>query len=364
MAEAIVLMEAAGVDAAAGLDVLAGGLAASRILDLKRESMLARSFQPGFRIDLHHKDMGIILDAARTAEVALPMSRAHRAARRRRPRPGARLARPLRAPAGGRGALRQRKGQPMKMPAMNAVVEVLRSEGVDVAFGCPGAAILPLYKAMEELGGIEHLVVRHEEGATHMADGWARTNGRVGLAIGTSGPAGTNMITGLYTAFADSIPIVCVTGQAASTKLHQEAFQAVDIVEIAKPVTKWAVQVKEAAQAPWIFREAFRTARSGRPRSRPHRHPRRHRQAGHRVRPLDRRPAARGQGRAAPAARRARARPAPGRRAPAAAVGRRGRHRRRLGRAGSSWPNSCTSPCRSRSWARAPSTRTTRCSPA
>ncbi|MEV2266145.1 glyoxylate carboligase [Nonomuraea africana] len=151
------------------------------------------------------------------------------------------------------------------MPAMNAVVEVLKSEGVDVAFGCPGAAILPLYKAMEELGGIEHLVVRHEEGATHMADGWARTNGRVGLAIGTSGPAGTNMITGLYTAFADSIPIICVTGQAASTKLHQEAFQAVDIVEIAKPVTKWAVQVKEAAQAPWIFREAFRIARSGRP---------------------------------------------------------------------------------------------------
>ncbi|MFI6907566.1 glyoxylate carboligase [Nonomuraea sp. NPDC050394] len=151
------------------------------------------------------------------------------------------------------------------MPAMEAVVHVLRSEGVDVAFGCPGAAILPLYKAMERLGGIEHLIVRHEEGATHMADGWARTNGRVGLAIGTSGPAGTNMITGLYTAIADSIPMICVTGQAASTKLHQEAFQAVDIVEIAKPVTKWAVQIKEAAQAPWIFREAFRIARSGRP---------------------------------------------------------------------------------------------------
>ncbi|WP_206184500.1 glyoxylate carboligase [Thermoactinospora rubra] len=151
------------------------------------------------------------------------------------------------------------------MPAMNAVVHVLRSEGVDVAFGCPGAAILPLYKAMEELGGIEHLIVRHEEGATHMADGWARTNGRVGVAIGTSGPAGTNMITGLYTALADSIPMICVTGQAATAKLHQEAFQAVDIVEIAKPVTKWAVQLKEAAQAPWIFREAFRVARSGRP---------------------------------------------------------------------------------------------------
>ncbi|WP_446684951.1 glyoxylate carboligase [Kibdelosporangium persicum] len=148
---------------------------------------------------------------------------------------------------------------------MQAVVEILKSEGVDTAFGCPGAAILPLYKALEVVGGIEHLIVRHEEGATHMADGWARTNGKVGVAIGTSGPAGTNMITGLYTALADSIPIICVTGQAVSSKLHQEAFQAVDIVEIAKPVTKWAVQVKEAAQAPWIFREAFRVAQSGRP---------------------------------------------------------------------------------------------------
>ena len=152
-----------------------------------------------------------------------------------------------------------------RMPAMETVVHVLRSEGVDIAFGCPGAAILPLYKAMETVGGIEHLTVRHEEGATHMADGWSRTTGKVGVAIGTSGPAGTNMITGLYTAIADSIPIVCITGQAVSTALHKESFQAVDIVEIAKPVTKWAVQVKEAATAPWVFREAFRVARSGRP---------------------------------------------------------------------------------------------------
>ncbi|SHF13494.1 glyoxylate carboligase [Streptoalloteichus hindustanus] len=152
-----------------------------------------------------------------------------------------------------------------KIPTMRAVVEILRSEGVDTVFGCPGAAILPLYKALEQDGSIEHLVVRHEEGATHMADGWARTTGNVGVAIGTSGPAGTNMITGLYTALADSIPMLCITGQAVSTKLHQEAFQAVDIVEIARPVTKWAVQIKEAAQAPWILREAFRIARSGRP---------------------------------------------------------------------------------------------------
>ena len=151
-----------------------------------------------------------------------------------------------------------------KIPCMDAVVSVLASEGVDIAFGCPGAAILPFYAALRR-SEIRHLIVRHEEGATHMADGWARTNGRVGVAIGTSGPAGTNMITGLYTAHADSIPMICITGQAPTGKLHQEAFQAVDIVEIAKPVTKWAVQVKEAAQAPWIFREAFRIARSGRP---------------------------------------------------------------------------------------------------
>nr|WP_084628483.1 glyoxylate carboligase [Amycolatopsis nigrescens] len=151
-----------------------------------------------------------------------------------------------------------------KIPVMQAVVQVLASEGVDTVFGCPGAAILPLYQALQG-SGIEHLVVRHEEGATHMADGWARTNGNVGVAIGTSGPAGTNMITGLYTAQADSIPIICITGQADSRKLHTEAFQAVDIVEIAKPVTKWAVQAKEAAQLPWLFREAFRIARSGRP---------------------------------------------------------------------------------------------------
>lgn len=153
----------------------------------------------------------------------------------------------------------------VQMPAMNAVVEVLKSEGVDVAFGCPGAAILPLYKAMEQVGGIEHLTVRHEEGATHMADGWSRTTGGVGVAIGTSGPAGTNMITGLYTAMADSIPIVCITGQNRTDLLDKEGFQAVDIVEIAKPVTKWAVQIKEPGTAPWVFREAFRIARQGRP---------------------------------------------------------------------------------------------------
>lgn len=152
-----------------------------------------------------------------------------------------------------------------RMSAMEAVVKVLESEGVNVAFGIPGANILPLYAALRQSTQIRHLTMRHEEGATHAADGYARATGEVGIAIGTSGPAGTNMITGLYTAQADSIPIICITGQAPRPVLHKEAFQAVDIVEIAKPVTKWAVQVKEAAQAPWIFRKAFQIAREGRP---------------------------------------------------------------------------------------------------
>jgi tartronate-semialdehyde synthase len=147
---------------------------------------------------------------------------------------------------------------------MEAAVAVMESEGVDTVFGIPGAAILPLYAALRT-SGIRHITVRHEEGGTHAADGWSRATGKVGVCIGTSGPAGTNMITGLYTALADSIPMVCITGQAPKAKLHQEAFQAVDIVEIAKPVTKWAVQLKEPGQAPWVFREAFRIARSGRP---------------------------------------------------------------------------------------------------
>ena len=147
---------------------------------------------------------------------------------------------------------------------MDAVVKVMEDEGVEVAFGVPGAAILPLYKALGKSGKIRHYSVRHEEGGTHAADGYTRVTGKVGINIGTSGPAGTNMITGLYTCMADSIPQICITGQAPTSVLHKEAFQAVDIVEIAKPVTKWAVQVKEPGQLVWTFREAFRIAQEGR----------------------------------------------------------------------------------------------------
>jgi tartronate-semialdehyde synthase len=152
-----------------------------------------------------------------------------------------------------------------RVKVMEAAVQIMEDEGVEFVFGIPGAAILPLYQALSKSDKIRHIIVRHEEGGTHAADALARVTGGVGVAIGTSGPAGTNMITGLYTAWADSIPIICITGQAPTHLLHKEAFQAVDIVEIAKPVTKWSVQVKETAQIPWVFREAFRIARSGRP---------------------------------------------------------------------------------------------------
>jgi tartronate-semialdehyde synthase len=151
------------------------------------------------------------------------------------------------------------------MDAMDAVVGVMEDEGVEVAIGVPGAAILPLYKALSKSDQIKHYSVRHEEGGTHAADGYARVTGKVGINIGTSGPAGTNMITGLYTCLADSIPMICIVGQAPTSVLHKEAFQAIDIVEIAKPVTKWAVQVREPAQLVWTFREAFRIAQEGRP---------------------------------------------------------------------------------------------------
>lgn len=151
-----------------------------------------------------------------------------------------------------------------KMTATEAAVKVLESEGVKVAFGIPGAAILPLYDALRQ-GTIRHVLVRHEEGGTHCAEGYTRASGQIGVAIGTSGPAGTNMITGLYSAMADSIPILCITGQAPRAKLHKEDFQAIDVPAIARPVTKWSTTVMEAAQVPWAFRHAFHVMKSGRP---------------------------------------------------------------------------------------------------
>ena len=154
-----------------------------------------------------------------------------------------------------------------RMTAARAAVEILELEGVDVAFGVPGAAINPFYAALKAHGGIRHTLARHVEGASHMADGYSRTRaGNIGVCVGTSGPAGTDMITGLYAAAADSVPILAITGQAPVARLHKEDFQAVDIAAIAAPVTKMAVTVLEAAQVPGVFQKAFHLMRSGRDR--------------------------------------------------------------------------------------------------
>lgn len=153
-----------------------------------------------------------------------------------------------------------------KMKAAMAAVLVMEREGVTQAFGVPGAAINPLYAALRERQSIAHILARHVEGASHMAEGYTRAEaGNIGVCIGTSGPAGTDMITGLYSASADSIPILCITGQAPRARLHKEDFQAVDIESISKPVTKWSVTVREPGLVPRVFQQAFHLMRSGRP---------------------------------------------------------------------------------------------------
>ncbi len=153
-----------------------------------------------------------------------------------------------------------------RMKAAEAAVIVLEKEGVRDVFGVPGAAINPFYAAMRGRNSMRHVLARHVEGASHMAEGYTRAKpGNIGVCIGTSGPAGTDMITGLYSAGADSIPILCITGQAPRARLYKEDFQAVDIEQIAKPVTKWSVTVREPAQVPYVFQKAFHLMRSERP---------------------------------------------------------------------------------------------------
>ncbi|UYQ77375.1 glyoxylate carboligase [Glutamicibacter sp. JL.03c] len=152
-----------------------------------------------------------------------------------------------------------------KMRAVDAIVQILEKEGATEAFGLPGAAINPLYSAMKDHGGIRHTLHRHVEGASHAADGYSRATGKIGVCLGTSGPAGTDMITGLYAAIADSIPMLCITGQAPTSVLHKEDFQAVDIESIAKPVTKYASTILEPGLVPGTFAKAFQIMRSSRP---------------------------------------------------------------------------------------------------
>lgn len=138
-----------------------------------------------------------------------------------------------------------------RMRAVDAMVQILAKEGISQAFGVPGAALDPLYSAMKAHGGVRHVLARHVEAASHMAEGYTRAaEGNIGVAIGTSGPGGTDMITGMYSAWADSIPILCIVGQVPVSKLEKEDFQYAPIAEIARPVTKLAVTVLEPAQLP------------------------------------------------------------------------------------------------------------------
>ena len=154
----------------------------------------------------------------------------------------------------------------VKMRAVDAAVLILEKEGATETFGLPGAAINPFYSAMRVHGGIRHTLARHVEGASHMADGYTRAAaGNIGVCIGTSGPAGTDMLTGMYAAQADSQPILCITGQAPVAVLEKEDFQAVDISAVAAPLTKMATTVREGAQVPGAFQKAFQLMRSSRP---------------------------------------------------------------------------------------------------
>src|SRR6187397_1897907 len=152
----------------------------------------------------------------------------------------------------------------MKKTGAQILWESLVREGVTCVFGCPGGAILPAYDAMLDYP-IRHILVRHEQGATHMADGFARATGQVGGAIATSGPGATNMVTGIATAMLDSSPIVCITGQVGSKLIGSDAFQETDITGVTLPITKHNYLVTHADQVAATVREAFLVAKSGRP---------------------------------------------------------------------------------------------------
>ncbi|MCU0496491.1 MAG: biosynthetic-type acetolactate synthase large subunit [Anaerolineae bacterium] len=153
----------------------------------------------------------------------------------------------------------------MILTGAEIVMECLLREGVEIIFGYPGGAILPTYDAMTKYPQIRHVLVRHEQGASHMADGYARATGKVGVAIATSGPGATNLVTGIATAMMDSSPIVCITGQVPRGSIGTDAFQETDVTGVTLPITKHNYLVSSIEELPYAIREAFYIARSGRP---------------------------------------------------------------------------------------------------
>jgi len=153
-----------------------------------------------------------------------------------------------------------------RISGSEAMVRCLLAEGVDVIYGYPGGAIMPVYDELFKYQDkIHHVLTRHEQGAAHAAQGYARISGKVGVAIATSGPGATNLITGIADAEIDSTPIVCITGQVASHLLGSDAFQETDIIGMSTPVTKWNHQITRASEIPQVMAKAFYIAKSGRP---------------------------------------------------------------------------------------------------
>src|ERR1700744_762304 len=145
------------------------------------------------------------------------------------------------------------------------VIKALSDQGVDVVFGYPGGAVLPIYDALFKQNAVRHILVRHEQAAVHAAEGYARTTGKVGVVLVTSGPGATNAVTGLTDALMDSIPIVCITGQVPTHLIGNDAFQECDTVGITRPCTKHNYHVKSIEDLPQVLHEAFYVASSGRP---------------------------------------------------------------------------------------------------
>ena len=162
--------------------------------------------------------------------------------------------------------LNQEQGKALNISGAEAVVRCLLAEGADLVYGYPGGAIMPIYDELFKFQDtLHHVLTRHEQGATHAAQGFARTSGKVGVALATSGPGATNLVTGIADAQIDSTPMVCITGQVASHLLGSDAFQETDIIGISTPVTKWNYQITKASEIPIIMAKAFYIARSGRP---------------------------------------------------------------------------------------------------
>src|SRR5690554_7834685 len=153
-----------------------------------------------------------------------------------------------------------------QLSGSQAVLEALIAEGVDTIFGYPGGAIMPIYDALYDYNDrLKHILVRHEQGGIHAAQGYARTSGRVGVVFATSGPGATNLITGLADAMIDSNPLVCITGQVFASLLGTDAFQETDVINITASITKWNFQVTDACEIPTALAKAFHIARTGRP---------------------------------------------------------------------------------------------------